>query len=167
MQGGRKARGGANDAHLGGHFYFAKEFFADALHVEVNGAGGFADKFDSAEFESFEGAGCAFARFGADDDNGPRVGGHDLRRSLQTVHVRHVDVHRDDIGPERFSQRDGFAAVLGMTSNLELRVAVENRFKDFAHEGRIIHDEHARFVGGRRHGWFGRVRQPAEPPPFR
>jgi hypothetical protein len=60
LQSGRETRSGANDADLGGHFYFAKELFADALHVEIDGAAGLGDKFDGAEFQGFEGAGRAF-----------------------------------------------------------------------------------------------------------
>jgi hypothetical protein len=34
---------------------------------------------------------------GTHDDNRARVGGHDLRSGLQTIQVRHIDVHSDDI----------------------------------------------------------------------
>jgi hypothetical protein len=146
LQCGGKARSGTNDANLSGHFHFAEKLFADRLHVEINAAGRFGNEFDCAELQSLESAGRAFFRFGADDDDGARIGGHDLRGSLQTVHVRHVDVHRDDIGLKRFGKCHGFAAILGVTGDLELRIGVENSLKDFAHKGRVVDDEHARFV---------------------
>ena len=43
-------------------------------------------------------------RFGADDHDRPGIRGHYLRCGLQAVHVRHVDVHGDDVGLERFSE---------------------------------------------------------------
>jgi hypothetical protein len=60
LQGSGEARRGSNDADLGRHFHLAKKFFADRLHVEVNGAGWFRDKLDSAKFERSERAGRAF-----------------------------------------------------------------------------------------------------------
>ena len=59
---------------------------------------------------------------------GRGIRGHDLRGGLQAVDMRHVDVHGDDVGFERFGERDGFAAVFCMADHLQLVVRVENRF---------------------------------------
>ena len=115
---GRQARRGADHADFGGHAHFAKKIVLHALHVEVDAAGWLGDEFDGAEFESFQRAGCAFAGFRADDDDGARVGGHDLRGGLQTIDVGHVDVHGDDIRLQGFGQRDGFAPVFGVADDL-------------------------------------------------
>src|SRR5712692_10410996 len=68
----------------------------------------------------------------------------------------HVDVHGDDVGLERFGERDGFAAIFGVTDDLKLLVGIENIFEDFAHESGVVHDEHAEFLDGR--GCHGRLR---------
>src|SRR5579883_1372933 len=148
-----KARGGAHDANLCCDAYFAQELVLDALHVEIDAAGRFGDKIDGAELKGLQCAGRAFLAFGADDDDGPRVGGHDLRGGLQAVHVRHVQVHGNDVRLQRFGENKGFAAVFGMANHLKHFVGVENRFQNLAHEGGIVDDENAKLFGRRRsHG---------------
>ncbi len=148
LQSGSEKRSGANHANFRGHANFAQQFFLDAVHVEVDRAGRFCNEFDCAEFQCLQGAGSPFARFRTDDDDRPRIRGHDLRGGLQAVHVRHVDVHGDDIGLERLRERDGFAAVFRLTDDLQLLVGVENRFEHLAHEGGVVDDEHTKlFVG--------------------
>ena len=79
--------------------------------------------------------------------------------------MRHIDVHGDDIGLERFRQRNGLAAVFGVAHNLELFVSVENPFEDLAHKQGIFHDEHANlFVGGRHRLFTPPARRGAAPP---
>src|SRR5581483_2838864 len=157
---------GADHADFRGHADFSDKFVFDAVHVQINAARRLGDKLDGAEFESAQGAGGALARFRTDDNDGTRIGGHDLRGGLQAVHVRHVDVHGDDIGFKRFRQRDRFAAVLGVADDLELFVGVENGFQHLAHEGGIVHDEDAVLFAGAschkylcdRHDWTRRLR---------
>ena len=38
--------------------------------------------------------------------------------ACKSIDVRHVDVHGDDIGLERFGERDGFAAIFGLADDL-------------------------------------------------
>src|SRR6202030_3515533 len=123
---GGKAGRGADDANLGSHAHFAQEIVLDGVHVEVDAAGRLGDKLDGAEFESFKGAGRAVFGFGADDDDGARIGGHDVRGGLQAVHVGHIDVHGDYIGLEGLGESDGFATVLGVSDDLKLGVGIEN-----------------------------------------
>ncbi len=153
--------------HFRGHAHFAQQLFLHVLHVQVDAAGGFADKFDGAEFQRFKRAGRAFPRFRTDDHDGLGIRGHDLRGGLQTIHVRHVDVHGDDVWLERFGHGDGFTPVFGMAHNLKLVVGVENLLEDFAHEGGIVHDQDAElFVGCGCHRASTPREQPGASPPF-
>ena len=90
----------AHHANFGGHPQLAAEFFADAVHIEINAAGWLGDKINGAQFQRLQGNVGAFARLRADDDNRPRIGRHDEFGRLQTVHVRHVDIHGDNVGLE-------------------------------------------------------------------
>ena len=162
-----EARGGTHDANFGGHADFAQELFFHALHVEIDAAAGLGYEVDGAEFESFQRAGSAFLAFRADDDDGPRIVGHYVGGGLEAVHVRHVQVHGDDVGLERFRESDGFAAIAGAANDLKLAVSVENGFEDFAHEGRVVHDEHAEFFWGSAHHDVSQPAREDVPPPFR
>ena len=48
---------------------------------------------------------------------------HDFGGGLQAVHQRHVDVHGDDVGLQRFRQAHGFASVLGVADDVKIIVA--------------------------------------------
>ena len=99
--------------------------FFHALHVQIDAAGRLGDEFDGAEFEGIQRSRSAFAGFRADNDDGARVGGHDLRGGLKSVDVGHVDVHGDDVRLQGFGQSDGFAAVFCVTDDLKRSSALK------------------------------------------
>ena len=71
---------------------------------------------------------------------------HDQLGGLEAVDVRHVDVHGDHVGPQRFRERDAVAAVAALAHDFELRIGVDDLLKHLAHEGGVIHHEHADFL---------------------
>ena len=83
----------ANHANLGGHFNFRSRF-SQILCISRSMALllGLAINSMAPSSEAFECADGAFARFGTHDDNRPRIGGHNLRGGLQTIHVGHGDI---------------------------------------------------------------------------
>ena len=148
LQSGHEPRRRANNADLRGHAHFAQKIFADALHVEVDAARRLRDKINRAELERFQSAVGPFARFGADDDDGPRIRRHDLRGGLEPINVGHVDVHRDDIGLERFRECHSFTAIFCLADDLQHLIRTDDVLENFAHERRVIDDQNAKFLDG-------------------
>jgi hypothetical protein len=66
-----------------------------------------------------------------------------LAGRFQAVHARHVDVHGDEVRPERPGQFDGLDAVAGLADDLDFRVAGQDLDQQQASGQRIFGDEDA------------------------
>ena len=92
-------------------------------------------------------------------ESGCRELGADAARRFDAVHVRHRDVHQDDIGPQRVRVRDRLESVGRFADDAKLRPLVEHLAQRAAHRRVIVDDENPERVGqtrGRR-----RPRMPA------
>ena len=75
--------------------------------------------------------------------------GVDPGRGFDAVHVRHGDVHQDDIRPQRVRMRDRLEAVGRVADDCELRSLMENLAERAANSGVIVDDENPQRVGRR------------------
>ena len=73
----------------------------------------------------------------------------DAGRRLDAVHVRHRDVHQDDIGPQRGRLGDGLEPVGGIADDRELRPLMEHLSQRTPDRGVIVDDENPERVRGR------------------
>ncbi len=64
-------------------------------------------------------------------------------RRLEAVHVRHADVHEDDVRVELARGLDGLGPVGGLTDDLHVVLGLEDHPEPRAHEGLVVDDEHA------------------------
>ena len=80
--------------------------------------------------------------------------------------MRHIDVHGDNVRLQRFGHRDRFTAVLGGANYLQLVVTAVNVFQHLAHEGGVVHNQHADFLGGGCHLLSTPQARPGVTPPF-
>ena len=62
----------------------------------------------------------------AHDDDGRGMRLHDPARGLQSVHLRHVDIHGDDIGLVSLNHLDRMLAVVRRSDDLDIRVRAQN-----------------------------------------
>src|SRR5207253_1333033 len=85
------ARGGPYHAHFRSYAQLAHEFVTHAAHVEIDAAAWLGYKINGSQFECLKSDLRTFARFRADDNDWPRIGGHDLLGCLQAVKMGHVD----------------------------------------------------------------------------
>ena len=81
----------------------------------------------------------------------PDVGelGADARRRLDAVHVRHRDVHQDDIGPQRMRVGDRLEAVGRIADHRELRPLMEHLSQRAPHRRVIVDDQNPERAPGR------------------
>ena len=82
----------------------------------------------------------------------------DARGRFDAVHVRHRDVHEDDVGPQRMRLRDRLDAVGRIADDRELRPRVENVAERRAHRRVVVDDENPERVRGRAAAVPGRGR---------
>jgi hypothetical protein len=100
----------------------------------------------------------------AHDDDGRGMRFHDPARGLQSVKLRHVNVHRDDIRPLAPDGLDRALAVVRRSDDLDPGVRAENVNEKLAHHGQVFDYQdldHAFLVKSRRQKAEGR-RQKAE-----
>src|SRR5262249_38737103 len=60
---------------------------------------------------------------------------------LDAVHVRHRDVHQDDIRPQRVRPSDRFESVGGVADDAQLRALLEQLVEHLAYGGVVVDDE--------------------------
>ena len=80
---------------------------------------------------------------GEDEDPGLRPLGraHDLPGRLDPVHLRHPDVHEDDVGPHLPHQTDRLDPVGGLPEHLEIGRGVDEDPETGPHERLIVDDD--------------------------
>ena len=81
----------------------------------------------------------------------PDVGelGADARGRFDAVHVRHRDVHEDDVGPQRVRVGDRLEAVRRLADDRELRPLIEHLPQRAPDRRVIVDDENPERVRGR------------------
>jgi hypothetical protein len=92
---------------------------------------------------------------GQDQDPGLVIGRllEDAAGRLQPVHDRHLDVHQDDIRPQRAGGGHGGGAVLGFTGDLDAVLALEDHAEADPNHRLIVDQQHAEgHVGASRSG---------------
>ena len=85
----------------------------------------------------------------ADDDDRHRLPRHLRADEGDAVHLRHVQVAGDDIGPQLGHQLEGLGAVARGAHHLDERRALQHLLDDLADVGRVVNDEDAGKIGHR------------------
>src|SRR5579884_341789 len=83
---------------------------------------------------------------GEDDHARPlsaRVAGDDLTGRLDAVHLRHADVHQDDVRIERSRSGDSGGAVGGLARDLDVGLRVEHHRQPFAQQVLVVDEQRA------------------------
>ena len=106
-------------------------------------AAGLADAIDGAEFEGRKRRVRAAMGQGRHHDHRHRPQPHDLLEEFEAVHVRHLDVERDDVGIERLDRVARLAGVAGLADDLDVRIDAAGSPDQAAHGGGIVDDENA------------------------
>lgn len=70
-----------------------------------------------------------------------RAGTHNLARGLNAVHVRHVQVHEDDVGLLPLRHAYGLLAAGRLTDQLNVRNCLQQRLQPRPRGRRIVGDE--------------------------
>ena len=82
---------------------------------------------------------CHFHFTGTDDaahdDDGRRLRLHDPARGLQSVHLGHVDIHRDDVGLQALHSLDGLFAVARRADNPDAGIRTKNMHEKVTYHG--------------------------------
>ena len=66
------------------------------------------------------------------------LGLENLPRCLQSIELRHGDIHQDHLGTQFGAQLDGLTAVLSFAHDLESGADFEHASKALAHDGMIL-----------------------------
>src|SRR5882724_6866396 len=138
-------------ADLGGYLELAAQFFFDRAHVQINAAGRLGHKINRAQFQRFQCDVRTFARLRAHNQDRPGIAGHDDLSGLKTIHVRHVDVHTDDVRLKRLGLSDCVTPVARLAAHFQLWIRRNNALQHFAHERRVVHNQHPCFLTNERH----------------
>lgn len=77
---------------------------------------------------------------GQEHDFRPRRDFSYLQGGVHTVHLRHADVHENDIGLQRHGFPDRFTSVRGLAADAE-RFVIEERADGGSRRGEIIHNK--------------------------
>ena len=72
-----------------------------------------------------------------------RFGPHDLAHGRNAIHLRHCDIHGDQVGLQNPRHRDSFASVTGLTGHQNLAVPFELFSDPFTEECRVVDDQYA------------------------
>ncbi len=75
------------------------------------------------------------------DDADVGIALDDLGRGINTVELRHSDIHDDHVGRELLGEADGLAAIAGFADDFDCGVGLEQKLKAFANDPMIIGDE--------------------------
>src|SRR5918995_1622311 len=78
-----------------------------------------------------------------DDDRGPRQKGLDLAGGAYAVHLRHGDVHQDDVRLFLATERDGLLAVVGHAHHLNAGQQLYEAGETPGEEPLVVHYRHA------------------------
>ena len=109
----------------------------------------FGDKVNGAGVERAERCLGAPCRPRAEHDDRRRERLHDLPHRAHAIEPRHLDIHRDDIGPQFERPLDRFDAIGRRTDHDHAPLGRKQPFDGTAHERGIIDNEHAkRLVDG-------------------
>ena len=68
------------------------------------------------------------------------MAGDDHSGGRQTVHLRHLEVHEDDVGQQLVNELDGFTTVGGLPDDLHLLDAGEIAREGLPHDRMIVSD---------------------------
>ena len=150
---GRRHRGGGadgGDRAAGEHLDAGDELLADAVHRLADAAdvGRLGDVVVGAGGEGVEGrGGTALGQRAEHDDRhaavlAPTDTAADRADRLDAVHLRHLDVHGDQVGLELVQLRDGDLAVHGGAHDLDVRVLGQHVGHDLADDHRVVDDHH-------------------------
>ena len=85
------------------------------------------DKVDGADFQRFQRGLRARLREGGEHHHRHRPQRHDLAQEGETVHLRHLDVERDDVGIERLDLLARVKGILRCTDDLDFRIGGKQR----------------------------------------
>ena len=83
----------------------------NARHLAVRAQGGSIDRVQRAEPHRIVDERDVAAHRRGDDQDRTRAAGHDLPRGLHAIHVRHDQIHQDQVGSVAFCHRDRLHAV--------------------------------------------------------
>ena len=123
---------------------------------------GLGEDVDGAGLEGIEGHLRAGLGQGADHHHWHRMVLHQDPQEGQPIHPRHLEVERDHVGGEPHDLLAGYVGIAGRSHHLDPGVEIEAIGDRLPHECRIVDDEHAEFLLGRRdaHGRPGWKRSP-------
>ena len=95
-------------------------------------------------------------------EDGNRIGGHDLLEKREPVHVRHLQIQDDHVGPMAIHLGPRDQRVRGHVHR-EPGLARQHAGHHLAHDRGVVHHQHVHVIGRPRRGHRGRCHQPAVP----
>jgi hypothetical protein len=121
--------------------------FCDQFSFDLDDVGGhtvelFRNVIDCAEFQCLDGITGPFGGERTDHDNRHGIFSHDAPDCFDAVHAGHLDIHRHDVRFQSLDLLNRLLAVSGHTGNCDSGVAGQHRRQSFAHEGRVVDDQH-------------------------
>jgi hypothetical protein len=141
---GHAGRAGGGRA-AGERLDLGDQLLADALHRLTDAAdvGRLRHVLVGAGGQRVEGRGRPpFGERAEHDDRDAAACGPDRADRLDAVHLRHLDVHRDQVGLELLQLRHGDLAVDGGTHDLDVGVCGQHVGHDLADDDGIVDDHH-------------------------
>ncbi len=99
------------------------------------------DEIDCAAFEAREREIRPLDRVTAEDDDGRRPFAHDVPERFETVHVRHVEIEGDAVGPELRDALESRAAVFAFPDDFDPGIAFERLDDHRPDERGILSDD--------------------------
>ncbi len=126
----------------GCHAYAFENDGGELLGMQRNGAVGFGDEIDRTHLKCLEGLVGAVLGERRDHHHGAGMLQHDAVEAGKAIHLGHLDIERDDVGPERADHGQRLFAVASR-GDLETAFGFEQAPQKLPHQGGIVDDEHA------------------------
>ncbi len=116
---------------------------ADPSDVDRERPAGLGHEVDRARLERVERDRGAVAGEAREHDDARRRLRHETAEHRQAVHDRHLDVERDDVGPERAARLEAQLPVARGAHDLDPARLGQESAEGVAHERRVVDDEDA------------------------
>ena len=113
--------------------------------ADAPGGGGFAQHVHRPGFQRIQCGTRTGLRQGADDDDGHGPVFLQNSKERQAVHARHLDVQRKHVRIEFEDFVPRLVRIGRGADDLDFRVAAKGVADGVAHDGRVVHDQHADF----------------------
>ncbi len=120
----------------------------DLVHSFAQNVLRLGNEVESSHVQCLERSAGALVRMSAHHYDRDLLLAHDLPQSLNAIHPRHFKIQRDRVRFQLFNLLQGESAIHGSADNVNGIVTLQQLRNQLAHQGGVVHHEHANHLVG-------------------